>query len=319
MRKMSELSVLLITYNHEQYVQECLQSIVSQKNVGSVEVVVAEDCSTDATRQVIDAFLEQIEIPDIEVKKLYRPVNIGLVPNFYDGLLSCGGRYIIPISGDDYFYNPYVFEKLLWRMKNEPELVAFGSNGIEVENGKCRLLIKEYSDTIELDSVSFFQKSILGCGAVIVKNLVSEIDRDMYLSSPIEDWPFYLFLSTKGRVVVDSTFIGKVYRRTLDSLTKSWWQKKMSAKFLRYSMYETWAFHLGLKNYSEVELSLNNLRLAIFKTLISQRLFRRAIEVACDYNLSLRQVVNLSATVKVRSAAVLLVFVSKFISFFKRK
>ena len=47
------VSVICVTYNHEKYIREALDSIISQKTDFSFEVLVGEDCSTDSTREIL--------------------------------------------------------------------------------------------------------------------------------------------------------------------------------------------------------------------------------------------------------------------------
>ena len=48
------LSVHLITYNNEQYIEDTLQSILKQIVDFGYEIVVGDDCSTDRTLEIIN-------------------------------------------------------------------------------------------------------------------------------------------------------------------------------------------------------------------------------------------------------------------------
>ena len=56
------VSVLCQTYNHEQYISECLQSIVAQKVNFRYEILVHDDASTDNTANIIRKFERNILI-----------------------------------------------------------------------------------------------------------------------------------------------------------------------------------------------------------------------------------------------------------------
>ena len=94
------LSVLIITYNHEKYLRMAMESVIRQKTKFHIEIIIAEDHSTDKTRDILREFKEKH--PD-KIKLLFRERNIGLKLNFLDGLEKCNGKYIALLEGDDYW------------------------------------------------------------------------------------------------------------------------------------------------------------------------------------------------------------------------
>ena len=50
------LSVLFITYNHERYLRQSLDSVLMQETDFDFEIVVGEDCSTDSTREILKEY-----------------------------------------------------------------------------------------------------------------------------------------------------------------------------------------------------------------------------------------------------------------------
>jgi len=48
-----KLSVLMITYNHENYISEAVNSTLAQKVNFKYEIVIGDDCSTDKTRDIL--------------------------------------------------------------------------------------------------------------------------------------------------------------------------------------------------------------------------------------------------------------------------
>ena len=51
------ISVCVITYNHGKYIIQALESVLAQKCDWTFEVIVADDCSSDGTRDKIDQFV----------------------------------------------------------------------------------------------------------------------------------------------------------------------------------------------------------------------------------------------------------------------
>lgn len=93
-----KVSVSIITYNHEKYLEECLESIVTQVCDFDFEIVVGEDFSTDGTRVVLKKYVEKY--PNI-IKPIYQENNVGWQQNYIDVISQCKGKYIAHLDGDD--------------------------------------------------------------------------------------------------------------------------------------------------------------------------------------------------------------------------
>lgn len=94
-----KVSVCVVTYNHEKYIRECLESIVTQKCDFEFEVIVGEDCSTDNTRVIVQEYADKY--PDI-VKPLFHEKNVGASDNYISVHNLARGEYICHVDGDDY-------------------------------------------------------------------------------------------------------------------------------------------------------------------------------------------------------------------------
>ena len=111
------VSVCLITYRHEDYIRQALESIMMQKVNFSWEVIVADDCSPDNTRQIISEYKDKY--PDL-VKLLFQEKNVGGGINFVDLLNSAKGKYIAYLEGDDYWIDEDKLQKQYDCMEKNP-------------------------------------------------------------------------------------------------------------------------------------------------------------------------------------------------------
>lgn len=94
-----KVSVTVVTYNHGEWLAECLESIVNQKTNFSFEVIVGDDASTDGiTRDVLGKFHEAY--PDLIVP-IFREYNVGPTSNYFDVVSRARGQYIAHMDGDD--------------------------------------------------------------------------------------------------------------------------------------------------------------------------------------------------------------------------
>ena len=95
-----KVSVTVVTYNHGDWLAQCLESIVTQKTNFSFEVIVGDDASTDGrTVEVLKEYATKY--PNIFIP-VYRQKNIGPISNYFDIVGRAKGDYIAHIDGDDY-------------------------------------------------------------------------------------------------------------------------------------------------------------------------------------------------------------------------
>jgi acetyltransferase-like isoleucine patch superfamily enzyme len=80
------VSVLMITYNHEKYIAQAIDSVLMQKSNFDYEIVIGEDCSTDRTRGII---LEYKAKYTDKIKLLLKEKNVGMMQNFIDTPKVC--------------------------------------------------------------------------------------------------------------------------------------------------------------------------------------------------------------------------------------
>lgn len=103
------VSVLVPTYNHEQWILTALESIVTQDIFEQVKVLVADDCSLDSTIELIDKFAERYS--NIFVYRNER--NLGVLPNYASLAQRCDTEFVAILEGDDYWIKPDKLSKQL--------------------------------------------------------------------------------------------------------------------------------------------------------------------------------------------------------------
>ena len=103
-----KLSVAMITYNHERFIRQAIESVLDQKVNFDFEIVIGEDCSTDSTRTIV-AELQQ-QYPD-RIVALMRPHNLGAMRNLQETLAACKGQYVALLEGDDYWTSQHKLQK----------------------------------------------------------------------------------------------------------------------------------------------------------------------------------------------------------------
>jgi glycosyltransferase involved in cell wall biosynthesis len=101
------LSIVLITYNHEKYIREALDSILFQKTNFNFEIVIGDDCSTDTTPEICREYASKHT--NINYKKY--DSNGGVPINWNKTISRCSGKYIAMLEGDDYWIDENKLQK----------------------------------------------------------------------------------------------------------------------------------------------------------------------------------------------------------------
>lgn len=110
------VSVAIITYNQKEYLKECIESVLEQ-DYDNIEIVVADDCSTDGTQQMLEEY--DRKYPNKFVLKL-SDKNQGITKNSNLAHFACSGKYIAWMGGDDLML-PEKIKKQVEYMEKNPE------------------------------------------------------------------------------------------------------------------------------------------------------------------------------------------------------
>ena len=99
----TDVTIILITYNQEQTVEKCLESIFKQKTNLRVDVLVCDDASVDATQLRITTYLANVDT-QFGVRVVFHKNNLGNrgCTNADFGLREATGRCVTILNGDDY-------------------------------------------------------------------------------------------------------------------------------------------------------------------------------------------------------------------------
>lgn len=122
----TRLAILLVTYNHSKYVRRALESILFQDIELDYEIVIADDASTDDTREVIREFLEVNGKTNFRFLDYSR--NLGITKNYQRSVYACNSEYVAILEGDDYWINTGRLRILLNHLHVHRECVGVSSN-----------------------------------------------------------------------------------------------------------------------------------------------------------------------------------------------
>ena len=99
------LSIILRTYNNQEFIIEALEGIFKQKVNFDLEFIYSDDCSKDNSFELVEnAFKDSSQFVNVHLVK--QPKNLGMIDNLLYLLNNCQGDYIAMCDGDDYWSDP---------------------------------------------------------------------------------------------------------------------------------------------------------------------------------------------------------------------
>ncbi len=216
------VSVFVITYKHEQFIGQCLQSIVDQQTNFRFEVIVGEDGSPDSTRQICEEYANKY--PNI-ITLLPAEKNMGAIKNGIRTFKACTGKYIAMCEGDDYWCDNSKLQIQVDFLEANPDFsLCFSS--VWVKNAKGEDLQYEnyyrapYSDVYGIEDFILSERNLVPTPSVVFRNVLPDPYPQFFVESLVGDVPVQLFAGDKGKAKFMENKLA-VYRDHVGGVTKS--------------------------------------------------------------------------------------------------
>lgn len=203
-----------------------------------MEIVVGDDCSNDATRQIIESYLQRY--PQ-RIRLVSSEFNVGPTANFERTLKACRGKYIAICEGDDYWCDSTKLEQQVRFLESHSDYVmcfhdavAFDESGFE---DSPQLPASLQKDATGLELVHARPISTL---SVCFRNVLTEIPPEIR-QSPILDLCLWSLLGHFGEGKYLPTIKPAAYRKHGGGLmslkSQSYRQRTTAQAFLCLARY----------------------------------------------------------------------------------
>ncbi|WP_309678785.1 glycosyltransferase [Polaromonas sp.] len=135
------VSVAVVTYNQKEFLKECIESILIQ-DYPNIEIVVADDGSTDGTDQLLRAYQQEAKRPFV---LRMAEKNQGVTRNQNAAVFACSGKYISWMAGDDLML-PGKISKQVEFLENNPDY-SICYHDLDIFDSRTNQTIKKFSQT----------------------------------------------------------------------------------------------------------------------------------------------------------------------------
>lgn len=204
------VSICCVTYNHENYIRQCLDGFVMQQTTFEYEILVHEDASTDSTAKILKEY--ESKYPHL-FRCVYQTVNQFKIQNTLTNILftMARGKYIALCEGDDYWTDPLKLQKQVDFLEANPDYnICFHKVQIfNQEENKFNIdtITREVSETTKIEDLA--RGNFMHTPSVLMRNNFT-IPK-WFSKSPIGDWTLYMIV-LKDKKIKKLDDVMAVYR-----------------------------------------------------------------------------------------------------------
>ena len=208
------LSIVCVTYNHEQYIARAIEGFLMQKTTFPVEILIGEDCSTDRTREICIEY--QKKYPE-KIKLFLREKNLGAMANHLSVIEECRGKYVANCEGDDYWTDPLKLQKQVDFLETHPDYSISSHNVLVVYEGTDKPSVqwtrkwarKSQGTGVTLEDI--LKDGGGASGSLVFRNRVFGDFPSWFRDQKGGDWSLQILCASKGKMKYFLEVMG-VYR-----------------------------------------------------------------------------------------------------------
>lgn len=169
---MIKVIVAITTYNLEKYVSQAINSVLSQETDFDYKIVIADDCSTDGTIDILNKYKNMYPS---KIELLFSDHNLGSLANsnrIFDGL-NC--EYFIFLDGDDYWLDKGMLQKQVNFLDSHSDYTLCAGNTRYLKNDKLLGFIVEkekINKTYTFQSMLNDEIPFVHTSALMVRNVI---------------------------------------------------------------------------------------------------------------------------------------------------
>jgi len=231
------ISVIIPVYNTSEYLDKCIDSVVSQ-TYKDLEIIVIDDCSTDGSSDKLDRWAER----DKRIKVIHNEVNCGVSKSRNNGLLASSGDYIGFVDSDDWI-EPDMYEQLLYWIEKTDSDIAFGGYRRHEEKATIDIMSSyESGNVVSSEEALAYcipqrgrgRYDLFNCDKLFSRH-VTEVDGSIRLFDPeycfCEDVVWFIHCLLQSSRIVFWHGVGYNYRTMRDGNT---WSNLNSYNSIKY-------------------------------------------------------------------------------------
>lgn len=198
------VSIICLTYNHAEYIRQCLEGFLMQQTDFSFEIIVHDDASTDGTAIIVKEYAEKYPdrfVPVLQTINQYsQGVSIG--KTFLYPLAK--GKYIAECEGDDYWTDPLKLQRQVDFLENHPDYVLCSTD--------CMMMVEKTGEVFQWilgteDDITpeylIIDNRIATLTTLYKKSVLTDYLNGVEPFMPpflMGDYPLWLYFASRGKI-----------------------------------------------------------------------------------------------------------------------
>lgn len=223
---MIKVSVFLATYNHAPYIAQAIESAVNQETDFDYEILIGEDFSTDATRDIVKKYAEKY--PN-KIRTFLYDRNMGGHTNVDTLIQASRGHYLAWLEGDDYWTDTKKLQKQANVLDNHADvMISFHNVSLVNQEGVYQGDFFTDNAPPELTDINrLIMGNYIHTPSCMFRHHVAEIIQPWIHFLTLGDWPRHLLLAEHGKIHYLPDIMA-AYRNTQSGV---WSQRPLADKY----------------------------------------------------------------------------------------
>lgn len=226
-----EVSVCLLTWNHAQYIGQCIESVLEQATDIRIEILVGDDASSDGTSEIVATYSRAH--PAL-IQHIHRSERLGASANYVDLLSRARAPLIAHLDGDDFWLPGKLREQVAY-LHEHPDCSAVYTNATTIsEQGEPIGIFNDFRG-LEIRLPELLRSGNFLCNSSMLHR--SKLRAAIFaIEGPVLDYRVHLMHATAGHLVqlpgalvgyrVNST--GSMVAQANDFVRKLYWEAILS-------------------------------------------------------------------------------------------
>ncbi|EMJ0649102.1 glycosyltransferase family 2 protein [Campylobacter sp. RM13744] len=243
---MSQISIILPTFNVEKYIERALQSCINQ-TFRDIEIIVVDDCGNDKSIEIAKEYAKK----DERIKIIHNEKNLGSFASRNIGVFNSNADYIMFLDPDDYLELNACEECVKVLDNNEIDLICFNYNILDIVLKKKYFFIKNSYDINEY--LKFLAKKIVDANLYNWSMWTRVFQKQKYLKTFEK-----IKINFKLTMAEDALFVALYYLECKYIIT-------LDKSLVNYNIQNINSSTKERKNFEKMQFFVENLDFVIYK------------------------------------------------------